>query len=104
MSESPARARLFDERTVPRTTRGQAPSLRVDCDHCAVRGDACSDCVVSVLLGPVLSPSESQQVDGTGMAPPNGQVPPLLDADEQAALRALAEAGCLPPLRLVEER
>ena len=51
----------------------------IDCDNCAVRGPACKDCVVSVLLGP----------PGT-----------LLD-DECAALEALAEAGLAPRLRLV---
>lgn len=52
----------------------------IDCDGCGVRGDACGDCVVAVLLG----------------APPN------LQADEQRAIGVLAEAGLVPPLRLVE--
>lgn len=54
----------------------------IDCDHCAVRGPACGDCVVSVLLGP---PNE------------------LLE-DERAALDVLAEAGMAPRLRLVPVR
>ena len=29
----------------------EARGLTVDCDRCQVRGDACTDCVVSVLLG-----------------------------------------------------
>ncbi|WET77580.1 hypothetical protein P3102_26315 [Amycolatopsis sp. QT-25] len=54
----------------------------IDCDRCAVRGDACRDCVVSVLLG----------------------APPALewDADERKAIDALAEAGMVPRLRMVE--
>lgn len=52
----------------------------IDCDGCGVRGDACGDCVVAVLLG----------------------APPDLQADEQRALGVLAEAGLVPPLRLVE--
>ena len=52
----------------------------IDCDGCAVRGDACGDCVVAVLLG----------------------APPDLQADEQQALGVLADAGLVPPLRLVE--
>ena len=56
-------------------------SLLVDCDHCAARGPACADCVVTVLLGP----------------PP----PRQLDPDELSALDTLAEAGLVPPLRLV---
>lgn len=56
-------------------------SVRVDCDTCLVRGLACHDCVVTVLLGP----------------------PPELcfDDDEQRALDVLADGGLVPPLRLV---
>lgn len=56
--------------------------MLIDCDTCAGRGHACGDCVVAVLL------------DG----------PPAvveLDEDEQAAIGSLAEAGLVPPLRLV---
>lgn len=53
----------------------------IDCDRCVVRGKACADCVVTVLLGP----------------------PPELDLDdeERRALDVFAEAGMLPRLRLV---
>lgn len=54
----------------------------IDCDRCEVRGLACSDCVVTVLLG-------------TG-----GEAPELDPAEEQA-IGVLAEAGLVPPLRLV---
>jgi hypothetical protein len=57
--------------------------LHVDCDTCAARGLACSDCVVSVLLGA-----------------PGGVVD--LDRDEQAALEVLADSGLVPPLRLIQ--
>lgn len=57
--------------------------MMVDCDRCAVRGDACKDCVITVLLG----------------APPSGVE---LDAAEQAALDTLAAAGMVPQLRLVD--
>ena len=56
--------------------------MLVDCDRCDVRGAACGDCVVTVLLGP----------------------PPGLfeiDSAEQTALAVLADAGLVPPLRLV---
>ena len=60
-----------------------ADSVVVDCDRCLVRSpSACGDCVVTFLLG----------------APPAGIE---LDAQEIAAFRALADAGCVPPLRLV---
>ena len=54
----------------------------IDCDDCAVRGLACRDCVVSVLLG----------------------VPETLLHDERAALEVLAEVGLAPRLRLVPIR
>ena len=56
-------------------------SVRLDCDTCLVRGPACHDCVVTVLLGP----------------------PPELsfDAEEQQALEVLAGSGLVPPLRMV---
>ena len=55
--------------------------MLIDCDTCEVRGLACGDCVVSVLLGP----------------PPELE----LDAAEQQALDVLAGSGLVPPLRLV---
>ncbi|HWD06447.1 MAG TPA: hypothetical protein VG674_28805 [Amycolatopsis sp.] len=58
-------------------------TLVVDCDRCAVRGLACHDCVVSVLLGPPVALA--------------------WDADERRAVDALAEAGMVPRLRLVAE-
>ena len=58
-------------------------TLVVDCDRCAVRGHACHDCVVSVLLGPPVALA--------------------WDADERRAVDALAEAGMVPRLRLVSE-
>ncbi len=56
----------------------------VDCDTCAVRGKACADCVVTVLLG----------------APPELE----FDAEERRALDVFAEAGMMPRLRLVPGR
>jgi hypothetical protein len=53
----------------------------IDCDTCAVRGPACDDCVVTVLLGP---PPE------TGFG-----------AEEQRALAVLADSGLVPRLRMV---
>ncbi|TCP55105.1 hypothetical protein EV191_102317 [Tamaricihabitans halophyticus] len=55
--------------------------MLVDCDRCAVRGDACGDCVITVLLGP-----------------PD---PVEFDVAERRAIDALAEAGMVPQLRLV---
>lgn len=56
--------------------------MLIDCDSCDVRGLACGECVVTVLLG----------------SPPDGV---HLDPEERAALDVLAAAGLVPPLRLV---
>jgi hypothetical protein len=56
-------------------------TITIDCDRCEVRGDACAECVISVLLG----------------APPAVE----WDNDEQRAVDALVEAGMVPQLRLV---
>ncbi|MGC2655604.1 MAG: hypothetical protein WA317_18845 [Mycobacterium sp.] len=63
---------------------GRSPTgpVVIDCDDCAVRGAACTDCVVSVLLG----------------------IPTTLLDDECAALENLADAGLAPRLRLVPIR
>lgn len=60
----------------------QSEPVVIDCDNCAMRGPACHDCVVSVLLG----------------------VPDELMADERAALEVLARAGLAPRLRLIPIR
>jgi hypothetical protein len=56
--------------------------MLIDCDTCAARGLACGDCVMTMLLG----------------GPP---APVDLDEDERAAITSLADAGLVPPLRLV---
>jgi hypothetical protein len=52
----------------------------IDCDSCTARPLACSECVVSVLLGA-----------------PDARV---LDDDEVGAVEVLAASGLVPPLRL----
>lgn len=54
--------------------------MLIDCDSCVVRGLACDDCVVPALL----------ETSG----------PVEVDEGEQRALRALADGGVIPPLRL----
>ena len=57
-------------------------TTRIDCDTCLVRGLACHDCVVTVLLGP----------------PPELTI----EDEERRALDVLAGGGLVPPLRMVE--
>lgn len=59
--------------------------MHIDCDHCAVKGTACSGCVVTVLLG-----STPEGIEW--------------DEAERSAIGALAESGLVPPLRLVPVR
>jgi hypothetical protein len=59
--------------------------LVIDCDRCSMRGVGCDDCVVTVLLG----------------GRPQGEA---FDETEQHAIDVLAEAGLVPPLRMVESR
>lgn len=54
----------------------------IDCDTCVVRGLACHDCVVTVLLGP----------------PPELTI----DEEERRTLGVLADSGLVPPLRMVQ--
>lgn len=63
--------------------------MLIDCDTCVARDHACGDCVITVLLD--LKPA----------APRTTQEPFELDADEEAAIGSLADAGLVPPLRLV---
>jgi hypothetical protein len=56
--------------------------MLIDCETCIARDVACRDCVITVLLG-----AQHDPVD--------------LDEDERAAIGSLAEAGLVPPLRLV---
>jgi hypothetical protein len=58
-------------------------TLVIDCDRCTMRGIGCGDCVVTVLLG----------------GPPFGVE---LDDVERRAIDILADAGLVPPLRMVE--
>jgi hypothetical protein len=60
--------------------RGKELGMVIDCDSCVVRGLACGDCVVSVLLG----------------VPENVEI----DVLEQRAIDALGRAGIVPRLRL----
>lgn len=55
--------------------------MLIDCDQCEMRDIACPDCVVTALR------------DGAGPQPD-------LDAAEWRALRVLADARLVPPLRL----
>lgn len=63
---------------------GPMTTLHVDCDGCAARGHGCADCVISVLLGP---PGDVE-----------------FETSEVEAMAVLADAGLVPPLRLVSTR
>ena len=58
--------------------------MLIDCDRCAVRGIACSDCVVTALV----------RLPGPGCE---------IGEAEGRALRVLADARLVSPLRLREQ-
>ena len=62
--------------------------MLIDCETCSVRGVACPDCVISVLLRAPFGPTNA--ID--------------LDESERNAVSVLAASGLLPPLRLVRSR
>lgn len=64
---------------------GPDEGLLIDCDTCTVRGDACGDCVVTVMLGCAPGPVE-------------------LDADERRAIEVLGRSGLVPLLQLAPTR
>lgn len=73
----------------------------VDCDSCEVRGDACGDCVIGVLLGvPGVPRRGTDDTAGADDGPP-GASTVQLDAPERRALDVLADQGLVPRLRLV---
>jgi hypothetical protein len=58
--------------------------MLIDCDTCSVRGGACRDCVITVILDSPARPVE-------------------LDEAERDAVETLAAGGLVPPLRLVPD-
>ena len=86
--------------------------LHIDCDTCSVRGPACGDCVVSVLLGlpghrstaparPAVVRARPLRVELEGQLVGGAPLPADLDAEERRALSVLAEAGLVADLRVV---
>ncbi len=67
----------------------------VDCNECVVRGAACTDCVVTVLLGLPGVGGRTPQSDGVGARGIS------LEQDERDAMEVLADVGLVPRLRLV---
>ena len=73
--------------------------MLIDCDRCEVRGRACGDCVVGVLLGVPEVPGRASSEAERGR--PSGAPALQLDAPERRALEVLADQGLVPRLRLV---
>jgi len=68
--------------------------MLIDCDSCAGQGVHCHSCVIAVFL---------DTAPATQDTPPAQRPRYELDSDEQIALVHLAEAGLVPPLRLVPD-
>ena len=73
----------------------------IDCDRCEVRGLACGDCVIGVLLGVPGVPSAASDGAEPPTTRPSGASAVHLNAPEQRALAVLADQGLVPRLRLV---
>ncbi len=74
----------------------------IDCERCEVRGIACGDCVIGVLLGvPGVPPAVPDGPEEAPVARPSGASAVQLDAPEQRAIAVLADQGLVPRLRLV---
>ncbi|MCV2396462.1 hypothetical protein OEB99_19295 [Actinotalea sp. M2MS4P-6] len=69
----------------------------IDCGQCAVRGDACADCVVTFLT--IGAPERDVETPGVASATAAD-----LDAAERRAISVLARSGLVPPLRLEDRR
>jgi hypothetical protein len=64
--------------------------MKIDCDTCTVRGEACADCVVSFLTIPVRD----------GLRAVDAEARPVeIDRAQERAIRALSDAGLVAPLR-----
>ncbi len=64
--------------------------MKIDCDTCVVRGDACSDCIVSFLMIPASDGAGADQPTATRVE---------VDAAQARAIRTLSDAGLVSPLR-----
>ena len=73
----------------------------IDCDSCEVRGDACGECVIGVLLGVPGVPARADGAVARAPEEPSGASTVQLDAPERHALEVLADQGMVPRLRLV---
>jgi len=73
----------------------------IDCERCEVRGLACGDCVIGVLLGVPGASSAVSDGSASRADRPSGASVVHLDAPEQRALAVLADQGLVPRLRLV---
>jgi hypothetical protein len=73
----------------------------IDCDRCEVRGNACGDCVIGVLLGAPAPAPPGDEPGNHQSDTPSGAPIVQLDAPERRAIDVLADQGLVPRLRLV---
>ena len=70
--------------------------MMIDCGRCTVRGQACTDCVVTFLTIPVRPSGTARPAAEPAVAAPAVE----LDDAERSAIDVLARSGLVPPLRL----
>lgn len=81
--------------------------MKIDCDTCTARPQACGDCFVSFLTIPVRQEEPARPAaverqrashdDRNTLETAVGDVP--MDADQRSAVHVLINAGLVPPLR-----
>jgi hypothetical protein len=72
--------------------------MLIDCERCVMRDVACADCVVTALLR---LPGQHSQAGQAGQAGQFGR-PAEIGEAERRALRVLADAKLVSPLRMRE--
>jgi hypothetical protein len=75
----------------------------IDCDKCVMRDIACADCVVGALMAGQGRPETGSPGERAGSDTVHGHGTPgtEIGEPERQALGTLADAGLVPPLRLV---
>jgi hypothetical protein len=70
----------------------------IDCERCEVRGLACGNCAIPAIVAPSVASASASVVTTAIVGSAAGPVPELGPA-EVRALRTLANAGLIAPLR-----
>ncbi|NCV34726.1 MAG: hypothetical protein EBX09_05210 [Actinobacteria bacterium] len=65
----------------------------IDCDSCTMRDIACSDCVVSILIGPPNANLGSEEARVIDLLASRGMIPPLRYENSQDSQQPTRRSG-----------